>query len=459
MTHHLLQEQPDLATAIDILDKWTAHNLSEKHLPGMALGLVFQGELLWGKGYGFADLGTRKPITLDTRFRIASISKTFTATAILQLRDAGQLRLDDPVSQYLDWFDLRYRDAPAITIRNLLTHSSGLPRDSVNAMWTDCEAPNWDDFIAQTRARQPTRAPYENYAYSNLGYSLLGGVIAAVSGQPWADYLRAHVLEPLGMSETYPVPSAADAQLATGYTREKRDGKRDAFPFWKMNAFEASANFASSVKDLVKYAAFHLSCMDSMGSMGLTEAAVLSPYTLRDMHRAHWLDESWRRAYGLGMGLYRIKDWVISGHGGGYPGYLTAFTLCREHQTGVIALCNALGSNPHQVAEQAYKLVLPELIKATAEPPPAAKPAWRKYVGDYHSEWARQKVVMRAGQLQLLVIDNLEAKPTLLEPTEDETVFVLRQAGQSNETLRFELDAEGQVIRMWERNEYSARLR
>lgn len=449
MTQSLLQEQADLATAIDILDKWTAHNMREKHLPGLALGLVYRGELLWGKGYGLADLETGQPVTLDTRFRIASISKTFTATGILQLRDAGKLGLDDPVSQYLEWFGLRYRDAPEITIRNLLTHTSGLPRDSVNAMWTDCAAPGWEEFVAQTRSRQPTRAPYENYAYSNLGYSLLGGIIAVVSGHSWASYLRHHVLEPLGMSETHAVPEADDAQLATGYTRERKNGKRNAFPFWKMNAFEASANFASSVKDLVKYAAFHL---------GLRGDAVLSPYTLFDMHRVHWLEESWKGGYGLGMGLQKIEDWVISGHGGGYPGYLTAFTICREHKAGVIALSNALGSNPHQIAEQAYKLVLPELIKATAEAKPEANPVWQKFVGDYASEWALQKVVIREGQLQLLYLDDLNGKPTLLEPTDDETVFVLRQAGQSNETLRFELDAGGEVIRLWERNEYSARI-
>lgn len=449
MTQRLLEEQADLATAIDILDKWTSHNLREKHLPGLALGLVYGGELLWGQGYGLADLETEQPVTLDTRFRIASISKTFTATGILQLRDAGKLRLDDPASQYLDWFDLRYGKAPEITIRNLLTHTSGLPRDSVNAMWTDCQAPDWDEFIAQIRLRQPTRAPYENYAYSNLGYSLLGGIISVVSGQSWSDYLQRHVLQPLGMTETYPVPDADDAQLATGYTREKANGQRDAFPFWKMNAFEASANFASSVRDLVKYAAFHL---------GLRSEAVLSPYTLFDMHRVHWLEESWKGGYGLGMGLHKIGDWVISGHGGGYPGYLTAFTICREHKAGVIALSNALGSNPHQIAERAYKLVLPELIKASAEAKQEARPVWQKYVGDYASEWALQKVVIRDGQLQLLYLDDLDGEPTLLEPTDDETVFVLRQAGQSNETLRFELDAEGEVVRMWERNEYSARI-
>ena len=257
-----------------------------------------------GRGYGYADIESKTPVTLDTRFRIASITKTFTATGILQLRDVGKLRLDDPVSDYLDWFDLRYQDAPAITIRNLLTHTAGLPRDSVNPMWTECEAPSWEEFVADTRARRPTRPPYEEFAYSNLGYSLLGGVIAAVSGRSWADYLQAQVLTPLGMAETRPLPRADDPQMATGYSKEKDGFQREALPFWLMHGFEASANFASSVNDLVRYAGFHL---------GLADASVLSPYTLLDIHRVHWLDEKWDGGYGLGTGIFRVKDWQISG--------------------------------------------------------------------------------------------------------------------------------------------------
>ncbi len=449
MTHPLIEKHADLATAIDILDNWTAHQTRRRHQPGLAIGLLAAGDLLWGRGYGYADLETKAPVTLDTRFRIASITKTFTATAILQLRDAGALRLDDPVAQHLDWFDLRYADAPAITIRNLLTHTAGLPRDSAGPMWTECAAPNWADFIAATKTRALTRPPYKKFAYSNLGYSLLGGIIAAVSGQSWADYLQEKILNPLGMNETRPQPSADDPLLATGYTRQKDGLQREALPFWLMQGFEASANFAASVRDLVKYAAFHL---------GLSGAAVLSPYSLLDMHRVHWLNDGWDGGYGLGLGLYRIKDWTISGHGGGYPGYLTAFSVCREHKAGVIVLTNALGSDPHEYVSQAYKLVLPEVIKATAEDKPKAAPEWDKFIGVYESDWDRQQVVSRDGQLQIISLDYIDAPPTILEPTAEAHVFTLKQAGQSNETLRFELDAAGAVVRLWERNEYSLRV-
>jgi CubicO group peptidase (beta-lactamase class C family) len=416
--------------------------------PGIAAGIVYDGELIWGEGFGFADIESKKPVTLDTRFRIASISKTFTAVAILQLRDAGALCLDDPVSKYLDWFDLQFQGAPEITIRNLLTHTSGLPRDSHNPMWTECDAPAWEDFVQALRSRQPTRPPYDKFAYSNVGYSLLGGIIEAVSGESWARYLKRNIVEPLNMVETHPVPRRDDPMLATGYSQLTDEHKRDPMPFFLMNGFEASANFASSINDLVKYAAFHLSDDDN---------AVLSAHSRRDMHRIHWLEPSWNTGYGLGSMLYKLGEWSISGHGGGYPGYLTGFTLCREHKVAVIVLTNALGSAPSEYINQGYKLVLPEVVKATEAAAPKADPAWQIYLGEYFHEWGYEKVIVRNGQLQIVSLDAMEYPPIILEPTETEHKFTMQEQGGSNETVRFELNESGEVRRMWLRNEYAYR--
>ncbi|MDE2776199.1 MAG: serine hydrolase [Chloroflexota bacterium] len=450
MPHALLKEHPDLATAIDLYDAWIRFTMRQKHQPGLALGIVYEGELLWGQGYGCADIATNAPVTLDTRFRIASISKTFTAIAILQMRDAGALILDDPVAEYLDWFDLQYQGAPAITIRNLLTHTSGLPRDSHNPMWTECDAPEWDEFVAALKSRPPTRPPYDKFAYSNVGYSLLGGVIEQVSGQSWADYLQRNIVDPLEMSETHPVPQSDDPQLATGYSQLNDDYQREPMPFFLMKGFEASANFASSINDLVKYAAFHLSD---------EENAVLSPHSLRDMHRIHWLEPKWDSGYGLGSMQYKLEDWSISGHGGGYPGYLTGFTLCREQSTALIVLTNALGSAPTEYINQGYKLVLPEIIKATKADAPEADPAWQIYLGEYVHEWGYEKVILREGQLQIVSLDGMDYPPVILEPTDAEHSFTMREQGGSNECARFELDESGAVLRLWLRNEYAFKKR
>ncbi len=442
----IMKDHPDLSTAIDVLDKWIEYTTHKNHQPGLAIGVVYDGELLWGKGYGYADVDTKQPVTLDTRFRIASISKTFTAVAIMQLRDAGKLSLDDPASKYLNWFTLRYPDAPEITIRNLLTHTSGLPRDSHGPMWTDGDAPEHDEFVKETSLRKPTRPPYDHFAYSNLGYSLLGDIIEAISGQSWAEYLQQNILNPLEMSETFPVPKSDDAGLAKGYSRLSDDYERTVLPFFLMNSFQASANIASSVNELVKYTGLHLI---------KGKRSVLSDHTLRDMHRIHWVNDKWDGGYGFGIELYKINDWIITGHTGGYSGYLTAFALCQKHNTGIIVLTNSLGSNPEQYIQQAYKLVLPEIIKATETAKPKANPAWEKFVGNYVNDWGDSKVIVREGKLQIISLAYIDMPPTILLPTDQENVFTLQEQQQSNETARFEMNADGNVVKLWVRNEYS----
>jgi CubicO group peptidase (beta-lactamase class C family) len=358
-------QHADLATAIGLLDKWVTLKLRDLRVPGLAVGLVHAGQLIWGKGYGLADIERAIPVKLDTRFRIASITKTFTGVAILQLRDAGKLRLDDPVSTYLGWFKLGYAGAPSITIRHLLTHTSGLPRDATIPHWTDNQFQTWDEVIATTQQRKALLPPDQEFGYSNLGYSLLGGVIEAVSGQSWADYIQTHILKPLEMNTTIVAPVGDEPDFATGYLVLDDHGVRKPAPFVATNGFSASASMASSVNDLVKYARFHLSKADT---------PVLSGHSLRAMHNIHWLNPDWQGGYGLGVAVQRIDNWTVSGHAGGYKGYLTQFLVCREHNFGVIVLTNSVDSDPFNFVEQAYKLALPEVIKVVTPKAPEPKP-------------------------------------------------------------------------------------
>lgn len=440
-----VEQHPDLATAISLLDKWIVLRVRERHLTGLAVGIVHDGNLIWGKGYGMANVDQKIPVTLDTRFRIASITKTFTAIAIMQLRDAGKLRLDDPVSDYLDWFSLRYEDAPPITIRHLLTHTSGLPRDASIPHWTDNVFQSWDEVIATTQQRKPVMPPLKDFGYSNLGYSLLGGIIEAVSGEAWADYIQHRILNPLEMTDTIVTPDGSEPKLATGYLSLDDQYQRKTAPFAATNGFSASASMASSVNDLVKYARFHL---------GLQHSEVLSSHTLREMHTIHWLDKDWKGGYGLGIFIGRIGDWIISGHSGGYKGYLTQFNLCREHNFGVIALTNSFGSDPYQFVERAYKLVLPEVLKITTPKAPEAKAEWDTFLGTYVADWGESEVVVRDGQLQLISVQFIDEPPTILEPTDQPNIFTLKDPGNPQETARFELDNDGNVTRLWLRNEY-----
>ena len=172
-------------------------------------------------GGGFRRGGTARhaPATPDTLYRIASITKLFTATSILQLRDAGALQLDDPVTRHLPWFAVpsRHADAPPITIRHLITHTSGLPREAAFPYWTEGEFPT-PERLREGLARQEAVLPTETrWKYSNLALALAGEVVAAASGEPYADYVAGHVLQPLGMTSTLVgSPDPADARLARG---------------------------------------------------------------------------------------------------------------------------------------------------------------------------------------------------------------------------------------------------
>ena len=222
-----------------------------RHLPGIAVGVVADQELVWAAGFGFADTAAKVPMTPQTKFRMASHSKLFTATAVMQLREQGKLRLDDPVSKYLPWFQVKPAepDDPPITIEELLTHSSGLPREA-GSHWTTFEFPTTEQLRGLMAERQAPFSPEVRWKYSNLAYSIAGMVIEAVSGQRWADYVQQHIYEPLGMTS-----SSVDADvpgLAVGYGRLMPDGTRGINPFIDARGMAAATGITSTVEDMAQ---------------------------------------------------------------------------------------------------------------------------------------------------------------------------------------------------------------
>jgi len=410
--------------------------------------MVHDGGLIWKKGYGVADTDSTHPVSADTRFRIASITKMFTATAILQLRESGRLSLDDEIRFHLDWCDLQHADGPPITIRHLLTHTSGLPRDAHEPMWTACSAPSRGELVAAIGKLTPTRVPLEAFAYSNFGYSLLGLIAEKVAGLRWSEYLQRFILDPLGMTSTQPVPKEDDAERATGYYRSRVGSEHSAAPFYLLDAFEASANIASTVADLAKFAAAHLSRSDT---------AILPGHVLRDMHRAHWLHPTWDGGYGLGSAIVKLGKRTICGHSGMYNGYASFFHLDREDDFGVIVLTNSGNADTRSISNRAFELVLPEILSAIRPPKRQPDPAWEAYVGNYSSPFGTDAVVIRGSELQVVALDTPDLWTVTLLPTDVPHTFTIKEAGQSNEQARFELGESGRVVRLWMRNEVSDR--
>lgn len=441
---------PDVASSIDLLSAWIESQMAYSGLPGLSIGIVHDQTLVWARGFAHARLEPARPATPDTLYRIASITKLFTATAILQLRDAGRLRLDDPVVEHLPWFRLGQApaDAPTITIRHLLTHTAGLSREAGFPYWTDGVFPT----TAQVRERvttQPAALPPETaWKYSNLGLTLAGEIVAAVSGRSHADYVSEHILAPLGMARTLvTTPSSDDPGLALGYSRRLPAGARTAAPHTDCAGITPAANMTTSVTDLARFAMLQFRDGPTGG------AQIVKGSTLREMQRVHWLEPDWEAGWGLGFRIVRVKGKTYVGHGGSLRGYRTIVHLCPADRVGVIVLTNADDGTPLAFAEKAFQWVAPALVKAAAPAKPAAPPAgWERYAGRYRSAWADAQVLLVEGRLALL--DPTQPDPLLtvtwLTPLAEHRFRgeTRNGFGSDGEPVVFELGGDGRVARL-----------
>ena len=452
-----LAQKPEVAAALTVLDSWIAATVAQREQPGLSIGVVYDQELIWAKGYGYADLERRVPTTPSTIYRIASISKLFTATAIMQLRDAGKLRLDDPVSERLPWFSIKktYDGGPPITIRHLITHTSGLPRELIGVNWSDLTFPGREALRRVLPGQETVFAPATEWKYSNLAVSLAGEVVAQVSGESWPQYVERHILQPLGMTATRAVPARDTPRLAIGYGRRVPGRARDVEPYVDIGAEAPAGNLASNVEDLAKFVSLQFRDGPSGG------AQVLQGSTLHEMHRVQWLRPDWRSGWALGFSIRRVDDQVRVGHTGSLPGHRTQIEIAPAQKLGVIVLTNANDGDLFRYNDQAFVLLNPAVAKAVAPPdtPKVADAAWQQYVGRYAWKFAEMQIQILNGELTLIVpeADNPWDGRLILKPVRAHTFRMVAPGftyGPIGELLTFEMDGKGKVARVRTPNSY-----
>ena len=363
-------------------------------VPGLTVGIQVGDEPVFARAYGYADLDARREMTLETRFRIASHSKLFTATAVMRLVDEGRLQLDDRVRAHLDWF--RSNDDPNmadITVRSLLTHASGLNRDGTTAHWSDDEFPDAEAVVAQAAAGVSVFATGEHWKYSNLGYTLLGQIIEAVTGSRYEDAVTELVLVPLGLEETTPDFDEASLGLhATGYGVRYPGRARESYSHVHARAMNSATGFSSTVGDLLRFYAAHR----------LGDSRVLSDAAKREMHRTQFEDGIYRWAIG-----FSVDDTIGSrtiGHGGAYPGFMTASSWAPGNDVTVVVLTNAMDGRPQLFLDGIHRLIRYGVtnadVLATA---PEDDPAFIEgLTGIYGSRWGTFVVGRMGGKLVTL---------------------------------------------------------
>lgn len=448
---------PEVQGAVRLFTVWLEGQLLYRHLPGVAVGVVADQDLVWSRGFGFADVERQTPMTPQTRFRMASHSKLFTATAIMQLREDGKLRLDDPVAKYLPWFKVKRAadDDPEITIEELLTHTSGLPREA-GAHWTTFEFPTTEQLRELMADRQAPFSPEVRWRYSNLAFSVAGLVIEAVSGQRWADYVQQHIYQPLGMSSSSVDTNVAG--LATGYNRLLPDNTRAVNPFIDARGMAAATGITSTVDDMARFAAAQF----RTGRRG--GANILSTGSLREMHRVRVLESNWTQGNAIGFAVRRERDKVYVSHGGSYPGYQTQTMLYPEGKVAVIVLANADDASPGVIATQLMNTVGEAVAKAAATKPqsttPSWDPAWARFAGLYRGRGGDSQVVELDQRLVIITPNapNLD-NPVRLEPIGNGQFRYTAATGGGpvGEIVRF-VEENGRVVRMYTGDGYLERV-
>jgi CubicO group peptidase (beta-lactamase class C family) len=434
--------------ALRLVDAWLDSVQAYQRIPAISAGVVVGDDLVWSKGYGTIDEQHGIAASPKTIYSICSISKLFTSVALMQQYEAGKVRLDEPVSTYLPWAKLKESgdDSVPITLRGILTHSAGLPRESDFPYWTGPDFPfPTREQVREAFSTQSPLFPAERYfQYSNLGLTLAGEVVAQVSGEPYAQYAKAHVLDPLGLSDTHPfLPmDLYGKRLAVGYSALKRDGTRDRVKPFDAKGITPAAGYSSTVEDLGKFASWQFRLLRT------GKENVLKASTLREMQRVHYTDPSWKVTWGLGFGIdHKDKDTFV-GHGGSCPGYKTNLRLRMQDEVATIFMDDA-AEEAGRFTSAMFAILDKRKGYEFKEPAPATGVDLEAFAGHYSEQpWGSESVLVPwAGGLVALSLpsDTPADGIMFLKPKGGDVFRRVRDDGSEAEEVKFQRDAAGKV--------------
>jgi CubicO group peptidase (beta-lactamase class C family) len=473
--------------ALEVARIWLDAQVDYERLPAISAAIVHNQELVWSGAMGMADIGDGRAAASNTLYSICSISKLFTSIGIMQLRDRGLLDLRDPVSTHLPFYDLaqKFPESTPVTVEGLLTHSAGLPREADYPYWSgpDFAFPTKDEVIARLNGQEMLHPSRTQYQYSNLGLSLAGYIIEEITGQSYHDYVREHILDPLGMADTYsdmPVQHVG-GQLATGYGGLTREGVRNAADFFEARGIAPAAGYASTVDDLAKFAMWQFRLRGD-------REEVLHAYTLAEMQRVHFATPGSNSLRGLGFSVSARDDDTFVGHGGSCPGFRTTFSMQNEDKIATIAFVNAT-ANAGKYANGVYDLVADAITDAVASRAAVTddghgedggengnegngsndrgsdmqEVGFARYVGTYTGGLGGNEsvIVNWKGSIALLSLPTDDPRGSLgvLRHVEGDTFRRVDRDGELGTEVIFETDAEGRVTRMLTPPNFRTRVR
>jgi CubicO group peptidase (beta-lactamase class C family) len=417
------------------LDGRLAKAQAEQRMPSVSAA-VFRGDkLVWQSTLGLADVESGAEATPDTQYRIGSITKTFTAVGVLQLRDAGELSLDDPLTKYLP------ESAHGPTLGRMLAHASGLQREPPGEIWETMKAPGRDDLLSGTADAEQVLATGTWWHYSNLAFALLGEVVARAHGGTWEEALQERIVEPLGLTRT---TSAAAAPAASGYFVQPYSDAATKEPDLDLGGSGAMGKLWSTTGDLARWGAF----------LAAGDDRVLGAATLEEMsHVRTMVDHAgWTLAWGTGLELYRRGDRLFVGHGGAMPGHLAGLVVERKSGIGAAVLTNTgAGATPEALAL--------DLAGAAIDALPASADMWRPespppaeiepLLGPWWTEGNEVVLSWRNGRLEAKLLAGVPGRDTSYFEPDGEDRYRSVEGRERGELLRVVRDGAGEIEKLY----------
>ncbi len=409
---------------------------AERRSPSVSANVFRDGQVVWRGAVGLADIARGEDATPEHAYRIGSITKTFTAVSILRLRDEGVLSLDDPLRTHVPEIP------PGPTIRDALSHLSGLQREPPGEVWETLRPPSREELLAGLEDAEQVLAPGQAWHYSNLAFGLLGEVVARRSAAGYEDELRARVLDPLGLSHTAWEPSGP---RATGYYVDPWSDGVTVEPDMPIEGPTAAMGWLwSTVGDLALWGDF----------LSTGNDAVLGRSAVDEMARVRTMvdHEHWDIGWGLGLALYRRGDRVFAGHGGAMPGFLAAVIVHRGERIGAAVLANSTaGFDPEELAL--------DLTSAALELLPRAREPWRAddgapaevaaMLGRWWSEGSELLLTWDRGRLRLEDLAGVPGRNLSWLVLEAEDRWRIAEGRELGELLRVVRDGSGAPVKLY----------
>ncbi len=470
-----------LREALAYVDSWLEYRVWKLRTPGVQVAVWFDGKMQFSTAYGVSNLDTRETLTTSHLFRIASHSKTFTATAMMQLVEAGKLRLDDTAGSWIPELTEAGSPLAEATVRELVSHSAGAIRDGVDSTyWAHNRPfPGEEELLELSIREGAVRQPEATFKYTNIGFSLLGLIIGKAAGRTYNEYTKTAIIERLGLRNTGPeLAEARLAEYAGGHSGLTSLTERQVIPHVDTHAMAAATGFYSTAEDMVHFASAHF----------FGDTRLISDRSKNEMQRPVWTGQNpdaLQDGYGYGTTVHYYDKHRMVGHSGGYPGHITRTMWDPNEGLAISVLTNAVDGPAEELAAGILKIldkarnVSPKLplssglVDSAAIPPPAAPDKEIDlgiFSGRFAALWGVTDVFVLGGKL--FASSPVEPapmdQPDELAVIDENTLRIMSGSPYASvgERFRYERDADGNVtslfiggMRTWPIQDYRARDR